>query len=165
MVLAMSRRRDGEVSWSATVWHFTGQEVRMNRIAAVTLVSLLLAPAVCLAQEPSVDNRGTVGTLSTQTLLAERLLQPTNPGTARLLASVPAIVAQQQPASRESWARRHPVVVGLLIGAGAGAALGAATCNRDNNCDMPRGHWAALTAAQCAGFGALTGWIVSLVRR
>lgn len=68
------------------------------------------------------------------------------------------------------WIGRHPVLAGMLIGAGGGAViggvLGANECRGKAHCwDLfSPAEDAALMAAFGAGVGALTGLIVRLVR-
>ena len=37
--------------------------------------------------------------------------------------------AQQPPPENKSWMKRHPVWIGLIVGAGVGAVWGAASCS------------------------------------
>ena len=66
-----------------------------------------------------------------------------------------------------SWGARHPVLMGVVIGAGAGAALGAASFSdsKPHNPDVTRGTVALIGFSWGSGLGALGGWIVSRVRR
>ena len=52
---------------------------------------------------------------------------------------------------------RHPVWFGLLVGAGAGAAWGAASC-RDGCFPIGAGGAAMVGSWYGAGAGALIGW-------
>jgi hypothetical protein len=72
--------------------------------------------------------------------------------------------ANQQPAEKRSWAGRHPVVTGTLLGAGIGAAYGAASCS-DGCFPIGAGGAAILMASFGAGFGALGGYIVKLAQK
>src|SRR5262245_24049662 len=65
------------------------------------------------------------------------------------------------PVTTESWPKRHPVVVGTLVGAGAGAvAMSAAFCG-GNSGDICVPIAAPMGAGLGAGIGALAGWLTS----
>ena len=73
----------------------------------------------------------------------------------------------QQPQSRErSWAGKHPVLFGALLGAGVGG-LGGATlgsdCGREESFCSRKGL-VQIGAAAGAGVGALVGLVVGLIR-
>lgn len=72
--------------------------------------------------------------------------------------STPAQPAPKDPAQR-SWAARHPVILGTLIGAGSVAVAGAA--GRGNRSAAITGSWVLAGA----GGGALAGSIVSAVQK
>ena len=65
--------------------------------------------------------------------------------------------AQQSPPEKKRWMERHPVWFGLLVGAGAGAAWGAASC-RDGCFPIGAGGAAMVGSWYGAGAGALIGW-------
>jgi hypothetical protein len=70
----------------------------------------------------------------------------------------------QVPADR-SWIARHPALVGLMAGAGAGAAIGyglgqECTGNEIEPCSSKAGA-AVAGAAIFGGIGAFTGWLIS----
>lgn len=65
--------------------------------------------------------------------------------------------AQQPPPKNKSWMERHPVWFGLIVGAGAGAALGAASCS-DGCFPIGAGGAAMVGSWYGAGAGALIGW-------
>ena len=67
--------------------------------------------------------------------------------------------AQQSPAENKSWQKRHPVWVGLMVGAGAGAVWGAASCS-DGCFPIGAGGAAIVGSWYGAGVGALIGWVV-----
>jgi hypothetical protein len=70
-----------------------------------------------------------------------------------------------QTAPQPSWIARHPVLFGALVGAGAGILSGATLgepCEEESFCR--RAGLMQIGAASGAGFGALTGWLVRLVR-
>jgi len=69
--------------------------------------------------------------------------------------------AAGQPAAQESWPKRHPVIVGALAGAGAGAVIMSTMCSPNYNCDASRAAFAAMGAGVFAPVGALAGWLVS----
>jgi len=134
----------------------------MRKTIAGILVALLLCPLGAYAQE-----RGRLEA----TIPAAQPRMARAPGVisraaarevARLSESQSATTAGSQPAGpSRSWAARHPVLTGLLIGAGAGAAYGAAA-NHDTGCfdsgaSPCPGVYAALNAGLWGGVGALIG--------
>lgn len=65
--------------------------------------------------------------------------------------------AQRPPSDTKSWMERHPVWFGLIVGAGVGAGLGAASCG--DGCFPIGASGAALVGSWYgAGAGALIGW-------
>jgi len=70
--------------------------------------------------------------------------------------------AQQPVPEKKSWPKRHPVWTGLMLGAGAGAVWGAASCNYGNNNCWPVGPVGGAIAGSYwgAGVGALIGFVV-----
>ena len=65
--------------------------------------------------------------------------------------------AQQPPPENKSWMERHPVWFGLILGAGVGAAWGAASCS-DGCFPIGAGGAAMVGSWYGAGAGALIGW-------
>jgi hypothetical protein len=65
--------------------------------------------------------------------------------------------AQHSPAEDKSWMKRHPVWFGLIVGAGVGAAWGAASCS-DGCFPIGAGGAAIVGSWYGAGAGALIGW-------
>ena len=65
--------------------------------------------------------------------------------------------AQQPPPEDKSWMERHPVWFGLIVGAGVGAAWGAASCS-DGCFPIGAGGAAIVGSWYGAGAGALIGW-------
>jgi hypothetical protein len=66
------------------------------------------------------------------------------------------------PSAPRSWAGRHPVLLGALIGAGVFTGIGAAMCS--SSCEISAGQFAAFPAGG-AGLGALVGLTVSISQR
>ena len=65
--------------------------------------------------------------------------------------------APQSPPEKKRWMERHPVLFGLLVGAGVGAAWGAASCS-DGCFPIGAGGAAMVGSWYGAGAGALIGW-------
>jgi hypothetical protein len=64
---------------------------------------------------------------------------------------------QPPPPDTTNWMERHPVWFGLIVGAGAGAAIGAASCG--DSCFPIGTSGAAMVGSWYgAGAGALIGW-------
>ena len=64
---------------------------------------------------------------------------------------------QQAPPETRNWMERHPAWFGLIVGAGAGAAIGAASCG-DSCFPIGTGGAAMVGSWYGAGTGALIGW-------
>ncbi len=137
----------------------------MHRVTALFLATLLSAPsAVLAAAAPGIqpDNRPTISRSTGAGLLAKTPVRDAI-RLASLTDDVP-LKADQQTTVERSWAGRHPVLLGMLLGAGIGAAYGAASCN-DGCFPIGRGGAAVVSAPFGAGFGALAGWIVKASRQ
>jgi hypothetical protein len=72
---------------------------------------------------------------------------------------------QPQPAPQRSWAGKHPVALGVMMGAAGGAIWGAAECHSACEGGSETGPIMALGAGVGAAIGAGIGAIVLLVRR
>jgi hypothetical protein len=78
----------------------------------------------------------------------------------RMARQSPGAVVPQ--ASRRSWARRHPVALGMRIGLAAGVTVGA---SQEYEGKRPFGPQVALQARVGRGVGAGLGAIVSIANR
>jgi hypothetical protein len=77
-----------------------------------------------------------------------------------------AAAAKAAAPSDRSWAGRHPVALGVLIGAAAGTIWGAFACSSGGcKADSLTGPLVAIGAGVGAGIGAGIGAVVSIVRR
>lgn len=133
----------------------------MRKIIVTVLGSLLLLPAGSLAQDLSAndDRMGQGNTLAAST------------GTLREAASRHALSAAapnarvQAPRGR-TWAERHPVLLGTLLGAAAGAGVALFGAGAVNGCenDECRVGYARGGAIAGAGAGALIGFGVWVAR-
>ena len=66
-------------------------------------------------------------------------------------------ISEQPPPDNRNWMERHPVWFGLIAGAGAGAAIGAASCG--DGCFPIGTSGAAIVGSWYgAGVGTLIGW-------
>lgn len=144
----------------------------MQKIVALWLACLLLAPAGSFAQDSSPSNSGGISQIPARALSVNMLREATNREAARLAATVPTVSAQQQSAPQRSWASRHPVLLGAVVGAGIGSlargrllGLPYDTCIYDSETTGCGPASSAIGAGIGAGFGALVGLIVSLARR
>ena len=75
----------------------------------------------------------------------------------------------QSAEPERGWIGRNPELFGALVGPGGGAVLGAflfsgGSCGSSRFCEDPFGYGVAMTAGFGAAYGALTGYIVRLVR-
>ncbi len=140
----------------------------MRRTRLTVVVLLVLVPGV-QAQGLQIDRHLTFEARPVAAGGVPKPLTLTSsewrPGRADGALATAALRQQGPPQTPEkSWAYRHPVAVGFLVGAGAGAALGAAQCGPDSSCDYGRAAGAVQGALPLGLLGALTGWVVSLVR-
>ena len=124
----------------------------MRALLSLVTVVTLVAPHP-LAAQSMIDNAPPIRA-------ASRLKIPALPA----LAPTAGQAATTNKAAR-SWPGRHPVVFGMLVGAGAGAVVGAASLPEDRNPDVGREIMASMGATWGAGFGALAGFIVGQVRK
>ena len=133
----------------------------MLKLLALVLTTLVSAPSAAwasTADEPPSDLRSTAGAGPLATAATREVIR---------IASLPNGVqpsANPQPTEERSWVGRHPIVTGTLLGAGIGAAYGAASC-RDGCFPIGAGGAAILLASFGAGFGALGGWMVKTVQQ
>ena len=137
----------------------------MKAIAAI-LASLLLTPSTVLAQDTSASTRQGES-VQASARLSGGLDQSIAREAARLAEYSGTHGFQPQQAPQRTWAGRHPVALGAMIGAGGGAIWGAAACA--GTCNGSDGQttalWMGIGAGVGAGIGAGIGAIVSLVRR
>jgi len=124
-----------------------------TRIIALLLVSILSGPTFVIAAEHPIRDAA----------MREAV---------RLAFRDDNLVARQAGASQGSRSGGHPVLIGAIVGAGAGAIGGAlSTCSADPAPEIgvpapcgTRKAWALLGAAFGAGAGALVGLAYKAVR-
>lgn len=129
----------------------------MPKLVAATLAGLLSCSSVGAA-EPALPLAPGFGVSGKQP--APRPLAPETLREAVRIASRDARVqtaAQQAPPENKPWMERHPVWFGLLVGAGVGAAWGAASCS-DGCFPIGAGGAAMVGSWYGAGAGGLIGW-------
>ena len=129
------------------------------------LASVLLTPTAGIAQTPPA-NRAPDGPRRLVAIerSAETIRQATRRESVRLAALAAAARQQQQPPPKRSWPGRHPVLFGTIVGVGAGLAIEAAVIPGASGGE-PHSVYVPMFATFGAGIGALTGLIVSAVRR
>jgi hypothetical protein len=133
----------------------------------VSLVLMLLMPATVMAQSatPLADRIATVRFLRPGTSSIDRNTSVT-PKPLRPAMAMPAgTTSVTQPASGRSWAGRHPAALGAMIGAAAGALVGAVPCWKEVCGDGHGPLIVALGAGIGAGVGAGVGFAISLAQR
>ena len=136
------------------------------KVIAAVLVSLLIAPSTVLAQDTTIGLRE--GEIVQPSAGSSSGLRQSIAREAANLAEHPiANSLQTQQTPQRSWAGRHPVGLGAIIGAAGGAIWGAAACS--GKCNGSDGQttqlWMGIGAGIGAAIGAGIGAIVSLVRR
>ena len=137
----------------------------MRKVVAVLLVSLLSVSASAFAQDVLVnsDQNPEIGQTASRNLSQDWLQTGVTRGalqSARTLVPAPL----QQLSRQRNWAGRHPVLLGVLAGAGVGVIAAAVKC--DGYCagcgerDQCRaGYWTLGPF-----LGGVVGFIVSLHR-
>ena len=136
----------------------------MQKTVAVLLMALLAAPARAFAQDAPIDSvrYRTMGQ-TTAHILSPDLLRKAAFREASRLADTLAPASLQQQSRQWGWAGRHPVLLGVLVGAGIGVAAAAIKCDAEAGSgerDQCRaGYW---TLGPFLG-GAI-GFIISLRR-
>jgi len=137
----------------------------VKAIAAV-LVSFLITPSTVLAQDTTAATRAGEG-VQASARSSGSLRQSIAREAAKLEEYAAAGSLQPQQAPQRSWAGRHPVALGAIIGTTGGMIWGAAACS--GTCNGSDGQttqlWMGIGAGVGAGIGAGIGAIVSLVRR
>jgi hypothetical protein len=115
----------------------------MRKVLALALFGLLAFPQKSLAEGASTGS----------------LHEAARQEAVRLGAMIRgASLAQVQPPQR-SWASRHPVVMGALAGAGAGAGISVLGCKLSGNTHgiVSCYVWVPITAGVGGGVGAVIG--------
>jgi hypothetical protein len=101
----------------------------MNNPLAYVLTLVILVPSLAFGHTPTIND----GQKASIVLVPQRVAPASPLGAsaareaARLAKLAPSSFSSQ-PLQQRSWAGRHPVALGSLIGLGVGFALGAATC-------------------------------------
>jgi hypothetical protein len=130
------------------------------------LVLALGIPSTVMAQTPIVAAARSARTwiVSSKPLSAEHQrflrrtgMRPTTTSTA------PTTQEVQEPPER-SWAGRHPVALGAMIGAAGGALVGASPCWREVCGDGHGPLLIAFGAGVGAGIGSAVGLTISIAR-
>ena len=140
------------------------KENRMRKTSLTVIVLLLLVRPQVHAQGLQIDRRLTFEARPVGArVVPEGVTLATSVGRLRRADGTLATAALQQQGqpqgSARSWAYRHPVAVGFLIGAGAGAAQ----CGPDSGCDY--GRTAGAGARRCAPWPAWsTCWLGRFAR-
>jgi hypothetical protein len=135
------------------------------KVIAAVLVAFLIAPSTVLAQDTAVGSReGEIVQASAR--LSGGLRQSIDREAAKLAEHSVTNSLQPQQKPQRSWAGRHPVGLGAMIGAAGGAIWGAAACS--GKCNGSDGQttqlWMGIGAGVGAAIGAGVGAIVSLIR-
>ena len=130
----------------------------MRKLLAATLVGLLSCSSVAAAEPalPVPSGSGVPEKKPAQRPFALETLREQS----RIASQgwrMQTAAQQQPPPEDKSWMERHPVWFGLIVGAGVGAAWGAASCS-DGCFPIGAGGAAMVGSWYGAGAGALIGW-------
>src|SRR5262245_28342923 len=120
----------------------------VKHILAVSLIGLLATPGLAPAQ----------------TLPSPSALRQSIDREAIRLARMDNSAATPQPAPHRSWAAQHPIELGAMIGAGAGAVWGASQCRTACEGGALTPFITAYGALLFAGVGFGIGAIVAIAR-
>jgi len=133
----------------------------MPKIRVALLISVLIAPTTGLAQT-APTKAGLAGRIRLPAIqLADGMMREAVNRESTRWAAMPSLSRQQ---SRDrSWAARHPVLCGALIGLGAGLAVEAAVIPGASGGE-PHSAYLPLFGGMGAGIGSLVGLIVSAAR-
>ena len=132
----------------------------MNRMLVALVVGVLMAPATGLAQAQSSSDASVRAFADSQ--IGRFADWRTEESPYRVATRPPAL--PQQPAKKQSWPGRHPVLFGALVGAGAGLAIEAAVIPGASGGE-PHSAYIPMFVCTGAGIGSLVGLIVSRARR
>ena len=133
----------------------------MHTVLVALLTFVVMAPTSGLAQtQPTNDDRERTTPISAIQLPRGFTREAVNPESVRF-AALPAM-RQQQPEKR-SWAGRHPVLFGALLGAGIGVGVELAVIPGASGGE-PHSAYLPVFAGMGAGIGSLVGLIVSAAR-
>jgi hypothetical protein len=146
----------------------------MNNLLASVVTVVVLVPTPAFGKTPALDDgpKEFIMSVPPRVMLASPLVVLTAREAARV-AKLPQTPSSPQPLQRQSWASRHPVALGSLIGLGAGFALGTATCTYPGSepCGAstyelsPRMTGGIFVGVIGTGIGAGIGAIVSAMQR
>jgi hypothetical protein len=130
----------------------------MTQVFTLALLGLLAFPQTSLAERTSPANVRNGASGSTGPLHEAALGEA-----ARLSATMRVALPAQAPPPQRSWASRHPVLMGALVGAGAGAGITMLGCRV---MDHGQGivscyNWVPILAGVGSGVGAVTGLVRS----
>jgi hypothetical protein len=136
-----------------------------SALAAWTVVIVIAAPVVHAAAEPAVpvsERPAADDVVSTPISSEFRRSIEREAARAAQASLVAPPAAQQRP--HRNWAGRHPVLLGLMVGAAGGAAWGAALCHTGCEGGSLTPAITELGAGVGLGIGAGVGAIISLIR-
>lgn len=141
----------------------------MVKSIGASLVLVLSLPSIAMAQRPSAPADRVVSLRLRPAVFAPIARQGSFTGKSLWPAPVrlSRMTSGPQPPDERSWAARHPTVLGTLIGAGAGAVVGAIPCwPTKPPCGDSQGPLLlAFGAGLGAGIGATVGFTISLAGR
>ena len=120
----------------------------MRRTFAAFVMCVMTTPAIAFAQTPFAE---------------ESIRNVVNRDAARLSVLAVQAAQPQQPHERR-WPGRHPVMFGALLGFGIGVGVELAVIPGASGGE-PHSAYLPMFGGVGAGIGALTGLIVSAVRR
>jgi hypothetical protein len=135
----------------------------MHKMLLALLISVFVIPTEGFAQTQPT-NEGRAETVRVPALQLPAGLMRESVDRDVRLAALPLALGQSGP-RQHSWAGRHPVLCGTLVGLGIGLGVEAAVIPGASGGGEPHGYYVPMFGGLGAGIGALVGVIVSVTRR
>jgi hypothetical protein len=132
-----------------------------RRILIGAIVSILVSPHAASAD----SSEHAINKDSGLSVLRKSLTVMALQDVARREVVLGRAASQQGRRQRDSWIGRHPVLVGTLIGLGAGIGVSAAALPESGNPDVTKGQYVTAFGLLGAGAGAGAGAAISLLVR
>ena len=134
------------------------------RLQVALIASVLAVPWGTFAQSLSVSaDDGAQTPQPSFSVAGGPLRDGVNKEAVRLAKTLAPASPPQGTQHKRNWAGRHPVLLGTLIGLGAGLAYNAAQCGASS--DFTCTQLAALFGSLGAGIGAGAGGVVAIALR
>ena len=135
----------------------------MKVVLSALLTTLLMGPTLLFAAEPErVDSRrsGVQRALVRPDVFRRAIAEATRAAPPIPRPGSDVLLMLQQARQSRTGARRHPVLIGTLVGFGAGAGLGVAVGQNGGIADWSAGFSGLVLGGIGAGVGAIIGRVL-----